>query len=309
MSSRQYKHLASQCLPKHYDDSGVAQPAGLEQSGQAIASAPVVCELCHKGFSGFDTFTYHCRRIHKSFAEYRKRTIYKAREAGMQPLLPWLKRQMAQSFQFFRFFCAPGSPNEWMSKTHERAKPRREEACAVCACKDWLNNRYEVYLFKEATGVTTWSRYYRYEGNDEEIAGEDDGEGARSSADSHPAQGRLLVEDSGAFCVGPKDKIHKILDVERYIKTWPLIPQAELHASSVQHPDDISMRWLLHSRRVQRKLPGPDTSGAAQPADSLPPVLASAINKVQRGCAKAALTICARSIQRCFRSPLLIRCF
>ena len=49
MSSRQYvtvsqqEHLASQCLPKHYDDSGVAQPAGLEQSGQAIASAPVVC--------------------------------------------------------------------------------------------------------------------------------------------------------------------------------------------------------------------------------------------------------------------------
>ena len=68
-SSRQYvpvsqhEHLASQCLPKHYDDSGVAQPAGLEQSGQAIASAPVVCELCHKGFSGFETFTHHCSRI------------------------------------------------------------------------------------------------------------------------------------------------------------------------------------------------------------------------------------------------------
>ena len=55
MSSRQYvpvsqqDHLASQCLPKHYDHSGVAEPAGLEQSGQAIASAPVVCELCHVG--------------------------------------------------------------------------------------------------------------------------------------------------------------------------------------------------------------------------------------------------------------------
>ena len=73
---------------------------------------------------------------------------------------------MAQSFQFFRFFCSPGTPNEWMSKTHERVEPRREEACAVCARKDWLNNRYEVYLFKEATGVTTWSQYYRYEGND-----------------------------------------------------------------------------------------------------------------------------------------------
>ena len=55
LSSKQYvlasqqEHLASQCLPKHYDDSGVAQLVALEQSGQAIASAPVVCELCHMG--------------------------------------------------------------------------------------------------------------------------------------------------------------------------------------------------------------------------------------------------------------------
>jgi len=41
------EHLASQCLPRHYDASGALQPAGLESSGQAIASAPVTCELCH----------------------------------------------------------------------------------------------------------------------------------------------------------------------------------------------------------------------------------------------------------------------
>ena len=65
------EHLASQCMPQHYDDSGVPQPAGLEQAGQAIASAPVTCELCHVGFSGLDKFTQHCRRCHKSVAEYR----------------------------------------------------------------------------------------------------------------------------------------------------------------------------------------------------------------------------------------------
>ena len=266
-----HEHLASQCLPKHYDDSAVAPPAGLEHSGQAIVSAPIVCELCHKGFSGVDTFMNHCKREHKGFAEYRKRTIYKAREAGMQPLLPWLKRQMAQSFQFFRFFCAPGSQNEWTSKTHSTAVPRREEACAICACKDWLNKRFEVYLFKEATGTTTWARHLRYADNDEELFGEEHGEDPRKSSDFQPAQGGLLVEESGAFCVAPKDKIHKILNVERYIKKWPLIPQAELHASSVQHPDDNSMRWLLHSRRVERKLPQLATSNAAQSDESLPP--------------------------------------
>ena len=30
----------------------------------------------------------------------------------------------------------------------------------------------------------------------------------------------------------------------------PLIPAAELHASSVQHPMHAEYRWLLHSRRV-----------------------------------------------------------
>ena len=49
--------------------------------------------------------------------------------------------------------------------------------------------------------------------------------------------------DSGTFCVGSKEKTHKILDVERYIEQWPLIPVAELHASNARHPDDISMRW------------------------------------------------------------------
>ena len=263
--------LASQCLPDHCNASGVSQPAALGHSGLAVASAPVVCELCHKGLSGLDTLQQHCRRAHKGFAEYRKRIFYKAREAGQQPLFAWLKRQMAQSFQYFRFFCTPGTPNEWTSRTHERAEPRREEACAVCACKDWLNNRYEVYLFKEATGSTTWARHYRYGGNDDNILGEEHDENPRIADGSQSTLGSLLVEDNGAFCLGPKDKIHKILNVERYIQKWPLIPQAELHASSVQHPDDISMRWLLHSRRVTRMPRTPETSSGARAVNSLPP--------------------------------------
>ena len=55
-----YENLASQCLPAHYDPSGVPQPAGLNKSGQAIASAPVTCELCHVGLAGFDSLREHC---------------------------------------------------------------------------------------------------------------------------------------------------------------------------------------------------------------------------------------------------------
>ena len=45
-------------------------------------------------------------------------------------------------------------------------------------------------------------------------------------------------------------RVQELLSVERYQERWPLIPQGELHASSVQHPDNPSWRWLLHSRRV-----------------------------------------------------------
>ena len=276
-----HEHLASQCTPRHYDGGGVLQPAVLEQAGQAIAAAPVTCELCHVGFSGFDKFEQHCRQVHNGVAEYRKRTFYKAREAGMQPLLPWGKRSMVQSFQFFRMFSVPGSRNEWTTKAHERAEPRREEACVICAVKDWLENRHEVYLFKEATNTTTWSKHFYYA---EEAGGgvsppashhrlvEDSGVFEDGSDVSPPAWHHLLVEDSGVFCLGPKDHIQKLLNVERYIERWPLIPRAELHASSVQHPDDTSMRWLLNTQRVKRHLHACDKAGGvAQPAGSVPP--------------------------------------
>ena len=55
------EHLASRCLPMHYDASGVAQSAGLNKAGRAIATAPVTCELCHVGLAGHDKLKHHCR--------------------------------------------------------------------------------------------------------------------------------------------------------------------------------------------------------------------------------------------------------
>ena len=244
-------HLASQCLPRHYDASGALQPAGLESSGQAIASAPVTCELCHAGFAGHDKLAQHYRTKHASPAEARKRIFYKAREAGYVPLLPWVKRNMVQGYQFFRLHSVPSSVNDWTMKATTKAVHRREEACAICAMKDWLENRHEVYLFQEGTQTTTWRRHF-YASGDEEPDDVDDGEDEENaSGGKHSAHGTLLVEDNGIFCLGRKEKINAILDVHRYITHWPLIPADELHASSVQHPDDVNMRWLLHSRRVK----------------------------------------------------------
>ena len=132
------EYLASQCLPAHYDPSGVLQLAGLNESGQAIAAAPVTCELCHVGLAGFDALRRHCALKHCGLAEYRKRTFFKARAAGLCSLLPWVKRSMVQSFQFFRLHSVPSSCNDWTTKATQQAELRREEACAVCAVKDWL---------------------------------------------------------------------------------------------------------------------------------------------------------------------------
>ena len=63
------EHLASNCLPSHYDCTGVAQPGGLNVGAQAIAAAPVTCELCHVGLAGHDKLKQHCDRKHCGLAE------------------------------------------------------------------------------------------------------------------------------------------------------------------------------------------------------------------------------------------------
>ena len=171
------EHLASRCLPRHYDDSGALQPPGLEAPCQAIAAAPVTCELCHQGLAGHDSLARHCSRKHVNIAEYRKRTFWKARKAGICPLLPWVKRNMAQSFQFFRIHSVPSSCNDWTARAAEKAELRREEACAVCAVKDWLEQRHAVYLFQEGTCTTTWQRAF-YAAEDQGASDEESDAGA-----------------------------------------------------------------------------------------------------------------------------------
>ena len=153
-------------------------------------------------------------------------------------------------------------------KATQEAMLRREEACAVCAVKDWLENRFEVYLFAEATSTTTWMKQY-YRTSNEDLDSEDDEENSSRSIAKDPARGILFLEESGAFCFGPKEKIHAILDVQRYVAQWPLVPVEELHASAIQHPDDLNMRWLLHTRRI-KCIPPNDVPQLAD-KDALPP--------------------------------------
>ena len=122
---------------------------------------------------------------------------------------------------------------------------RQIVGCAVCAVKDWIDDFYPCYMFKECP--KTHSAAEHAEGNSE---GSEHGADKEDKAVSSSKRGPALRDAENYCYFGPAERIHELLDVERYIPVVPLAPLEELHASSVQHPRFSHMRWLLHTRRV-----------------------------------------------------------
>ena len=137
-----------------------------EGKGQAVAAPMIVCLLCHEGFRSNEALDRHANVRHGGRCEYRKRVAYMMQEAGLQPMQPWHKRQMIQNHAFFSRYSIPGSnKNDWTDRFAE-AVPRRQEACVVCAVKDWVEKRFPVYIFAVPTSSTTWNQYLRGEAGD-----------------------------------------------------------------------------------------------------------------------------------------------
>ena len=114
-------------------------------------------------------------------------------------------------------------------------------ACSVCAIKDWIDEFYPCYMWKDPPVSTM------------DDAPEDDGNHTSDEEKEHgmaPLRGPQLRDENGFCYFGPANKIHEFLDVDLYVPVVPLAPIEELHASSVQHPRYHTMRWLLHTRRV-----------------------------------------------------------
>ena len=102
-------------------------------------------------------FYQHSTDAHGGYAEYRKRLLWRAQEDGFKPLLPWVKRHMLQSATFHLTFSVLGSLSlHWNHpEALAVATTRCEVACVICARKDWLDNRFPVYLWREATDKRT----------------------------------------------------------------------------------------------------------------------------------------------------------
>ena len=175
---------------------------------------------------------------------------------------------MVQNFAAFQQFSRIGSGGNTSHRGPE--VPRSEVSCAICAQKDFVEHRYKLKLFREPPDAVA---HKLHQGDSVLSGGESDGEaGTALLSLSNPASHRTLLQHRGVYYLQSPEAVHQILDVERYSKRWPLIPPAELHASSVQHPSHSDWRWLLHSRRVP-VLPPQDLAAmyAAQPSDGRPP--------------------------------------
>ena len=174
----------------------------------------------------------HCTDAHGDYAEYRKRLLWRAQQDGFKPLLPWVKRHILQSATFHLTYSVPGSRSlHWNNpEALEIATTRCEVACVVCARKDWSENRFPVYLWREATDKRTLTDLLHTDSGTSEF---------------------LTCDD--ILCFGNPDKINNHLSVDGYMDRRPLIPKAELLASSVLHPAHPSLAWLLHTRRIPLK--------------------------------------------------------
>ncbi|CAK0903594.1 unnamed protein product, partial [Prorocentrum cordatum] len=210
--------LAANRLPAYFTRlaDSAALPVGAPDLMLPVASPPVARWICGEGFTHSGAFFKHCSDAGGGCAEYRKRLLWRAQQDGFKPLLPWVKRHILQSATFHLTFSALAV-----------AKAKCEVACVACARKDWLENLYPVYLWRGATEkrIITELR--------------------------HTGSGTSTFLTCGdTLCFGGRDKINGHLSTDGRMERWPLIPKAEVLASSVLHPSDHSMARLLHARRI-----------------------------------------------------------
>jgi len=207
---------------------------------QTRMQAPRVCQLCGVGCLDWPSLFKHCDKCHHSYVEARKRAIFCAEEElDALPLRPQRKRTMLANFSFRQTCSVPGKG----CLGQGQAAMRQRVACPVCAVEDWIDFFFPCYMWKPCP----------FEEDDEEDASDSDDDlhnKEREEAIPGRKKQRRLQDDQGFLYFGDAASVDRLLNVEAYVKAWPLIPKAELYASSVRHPAQKEYRWLLNSRRV-----------------------------------------------------------
>ena len=94
--------------------------------------------------------------------------------------------------------------------------PRAEAACAVCACKDWLEHRHKLSLFGippiDSVGAFQCSALHSVPMVHEDSADEDADEESKFDCFSSTCN---VIKHKGIYYIQSPEKVHKLLDVER----------------------------------------------------------------------------------------------
>ena len=178
------------------------------------------------------------------------------------PLLPPDKRRILGNFCDALAYSRPAQ-NHFGSKS---VCMRQRVACGTCALVDWIDNCFPCYLFAECPEELKPQQAK----NSEDCSSDDDDsiedrDSEQEEVSAYQRRGKLLRDTHGYYILDAHT-IDSLLDVRKYMESWPLIPAEELHASSVQHPSYPHFRWLLHTRRVPTH-----TAEQAPPTDAREP--------------------------------------
>ena len=212
-----------------------------------------------------DDFAQHQRHVHCGVNEYRKRVLFLQEQCGPRAITGEEKRLIVQNFAHFQQFSRPGAKGNTFARIPE--VPRCEAACALCARKDFIEHRHMLNLFAQLP-EDHQSVEFDSCGAPQPADEDNDLSGDPCEEDYRP---KRLMKHKMVYYLRNPEAVNRLLNVERYAARWPLIPVAELHASSIQHPLHPEWRWLLHSRRVPvQAIASDEDSSVAQPADDRP---------------------------------------
>ena len=124
------------------ETNGAAEHA---HSSRPTVQAPVVCQLCGAGFLSPKDLWAHAAKEHHSWAEVRKRLIFEGHERTSVPLQPIEKRRLDSNFMHDLLYSYPGRN----AVRPDAYTMRQIVACAVCAIKDWIDDFYPCYMWKD----------------------------------------------------------------------------------------------------------------------------------------------------------------
>ena len=136
--------VASPDVP-HFVKMSSARPGDAEHNPPTL-QAPFVCQLCGDGFVTMAGLWKHAAAQHNSWSEYRKRLIFELQQCQAVPLQPMEKRRLAGNFYLDLLYSRPA--RDTLRPDH--VTMRQEVACATCAIKDWIDDLYPCYAWKDA---------------------------------------------------------------------------------------------------------------------------------------------------------------